>query len=68
MGMTKGEGEKDEVEIEGEEDTEPARYLPSEPIPPAKEVEVHRCSHIPYRSWWVEASDYSIEEAQPSRR
>jgi hypothetical protein len=51
MDMTEGEAEKDEVEIEGEEDSEPTRYLPCEPIPPAKEVEEHRCSHIPFRSW-----------------
>ena len=53
MGVPEGEAEKDEVEveIEGAEDTEPARHLPSEPAPTAKQVEEHRCSHIPFRSW-----------------
>ena len=53
MGVTEGEAEKDEVEveIEGDEDTEPFRCLPCEPTPTAKQVEEHRCSHIPFRSW-----------------
>ena len=53
MGVTEGEAEKEEVEveIEGDEDTEPMRCLPCEPTPTAKQVEEHRCSHIPFRSW-----------------
>ena len=53
MGVTEGEAEHEgEIEIEGgDKDAEPARYLPSEPTPSAKEVEEHRCSHIPFRSW-----------------
>ena len=51
------EGEEDEAEVEGEEfqcepcEVEPLRIAPSPQKPSAADVEEHRATHIPYRSW-----------------
>ena len=51
------EGEEAEVEVEGEEfrcepcEAEPLRIAQSPQKPSAADVEEHRVTHIPYRSW-----------------
>ncbi len=39
-----------EIEIEDEEE-EPLKIARDPRLPPAGEVEGHRCTHYPYRSW-----------------
>ena len=50
-------GEEVEAEVEGDEfrcepcEVEPLRIAPSPQRPSAADVEEHRVTHIPYRSW-----------------
>ncbi len=46
------DAEEGEVNIEEDsDDVEPLRSAPSPKLPSADEVECHRCTHIPFRSW-----------------
>ncbi len=49
-----GQEEEEEIEIqdeEAEQDTEPLRVARDPKLPSLDDVECHRCSHIPFRSW-----------------
>ena len=45
------EAADNEIEIEGEDDVEPAKTVKNPKLPSAEEVEIHNRTHIPYRSW-----------------
>jgi hypothetical protein len=49
-----GSTEEEEIEIqdiEGDQDAEPLRVARDPKLPFQADIECHRCSHIPFRSW-----------------
>ena len=49
-------GDEGDEHFEEEEEVEPLRKTPSPVMPPAAEVEEHRLTHTPYRSWCDECN------------
>ena len=52
------EGESDDEKIDGQEgeEVEPLRKATSPTMPSAADVEEHRITHVPYRSWCIECN------------
>ena len=49
--LAQEDGEPAHVEDNDEEEAEPKRIAPSPVLPTAAEIEDHRITHIPFRSW-----------------